>query len=416
MIKIFKFGGTSIKDVSSIKKVVKILDSYKNEKLLIIFSAMGKVTNMLEDVVESYFFSHNDLRNKLDLVKEYHFDLLDDLFKKSHKIYDEINNLFLDIINTIAIEANKNYSYHYDQIVSVGEILSTKIICAYLNDNGFSNNWIDARYIIKTDNTYRNAKIDWEQTISCVNERIIDFPIITQGFIGSNSENHTTTLGREGSDFTAAILAFVLKAKEVVIWKDVYGILNADPRFFDKTTLFNKVPFHEAIELAFFGAKVIHPKTIQPLQKANIPLKVKSFLNPRKKGTIIKDVEKLDPMTPAFIVKENQILISISDKNLSFIVEKHLSKIFAILSFLDINVNLMQNSAVSFSICVDNDPQKVPQFITKLKDDFELYFNDNLELFTIRHYNVESKQKILGNKTLYLEQKSRNTLQLVLSK
>ena len=413
MTKVFKFGGTSIKDVHNIKRIAEILIKYASEDLVVVFSAMGKITNILEEVVENYIQKNGQAEDKLQLVKDFHTHLLDELFESNHAIYNEINNLFVEIEWMLEDEPNPNYAFNYDQIVSVGELLSTKIMSAYLNENSFKNSWVDARDIIRTDNKYRNAKIDWEQTISFCKDNINSFPIITQGFIGCTSENFTTTLGREGSDFTAAILAFSLDAEQVIIWKDVDGVLNADPRFFEEPEQLMSIPFEEAIELAYYGAKVMHPKTIQPLQKKSIPLEVKSFLNPKKEGSIIGNFESITPFVPSYIVKENQILISIADKHLSFIVEEHLSFIFSLFSNFGTRVNMMQNSAVSFSFCIDNDSHKIPELLDVLKKKFEVYFNENLIMYTIRHYNDDSISKLLINKELLLEQKSRHTIHLV---
>ena len=413
MTKVFKFGGTSIKDANNIKRIAEILIKYASEDLVVVFSAMGKITNMLEEVVEDYMQKNGQAEDKLNLVKDFHAHLLGELFESNHAIYNEVNNLFVEIEWVLEDEPNLDYAFNYDQIVSVGELLSTKIMSAYLNENGFENSWVDVRDIIRTDNKYRNAKIDWEQTISSCKENINSFPITTQGFIGCTSENFTTTLGREGSDFTAAILAFSLDAEQVIIWKDVDGVLNADPRFFEETEQLMSIPFEEAIELAYYGAKVMHPKTIQPLQKKSIPLEVKSFFNPKKESSIIGDFESITPFVPSYIVKENQILISIADKNLSFIVEEHLSSIFSLFSNFGARVNMMQNSAVSFSFCIDNDSHKIPELLDALKKNFKVYFNENLIMYTIRHYNEDSISKLLINKELLLEQKSRHTIHLV---
>ena len=413
MTKVFKFGGTSIKDANNIKRIAEILTKYASEDLVVVFSAIGKITNILEEVVESYMQKNGQAEDKLQLVKDFHAHLLGELFESNHAIYNEINNLFVEIEWVLEDEPNPDYAFNYDQIVSIGELLSTKIMSAYLNQNGFENFWMDARDIIRTDNKYRNARIDWKQTISSCKENIKSFPIITQGFIGCTSENFTTTLGREGSDFTAAILAFSLDAEQVIIWKDVDGVLNADPRFFEETKQLMSIPFEEAIELAYYGAKVMHPKTIQPLQKKSIPLEVKSFLNPKTESSIIGNFESITPFIPSYIVKENQILISIADKNLSFIVEEHLSSIFSLFSNFGTRVNMMQNSAVSFSFCIDNDSHKIPELLDALKKNFEVYFNENLIMYTIRHYNEDSISKLLINKELLLEQKSRHTVHLV---
>ena len=410
MIKIFKFGGTSIKDAASIKRITHILRKYANENVVVVFSAMGKVTNMLEEVVEEHMNESGNSTSKLQCVKDFHTNILAELFEQDHTIYNKVNNLFVEIEWVLEDDPNPDFSFNYDQIVSVGELLSTKIMRDYLNDNGFKSTWLDARDIIRTNNNYRNAKIEWEKTIILCKEKIKYFPIITQGFIGCTSENFSTTLGREGSDFTAAILAFSLDAQEVIIWKDVDGVMNADPRFFKDTEQLMKIPFEEAIELAYYGAKVIHPKTIQPLQKKSIPLQVRSFLNVERKSSVIGDFNLIEPFVPSFIVKEDQILVSVADKNLSFIVEQHLSAIFSHFSSFGVRVNMMQNSAVSFSFCVDNDSHKTPNLLAALKENFEVHFNKNLTMYTIRHYDEKSIDKLLKNKELILEQKSRHTI------
>ncbi|MFQ3332487.1 MAG: aspartate kinase [Thalassomonas sp.] len=413
MAKVFKFGGASIKDIENIKNVGGILQNHASEELVIVFSAMGKVTNMLEQVVEAYVQNSTDATKALQKVKDFHVEIINALFVKEHAIFNEVNNLFVEIEWVLEEDPNQDYAYDYDQIVSIGEFLSTRIMSAYLSQIGFENTWLDARDLIRTDNSYRNAKVDWETTTTFIKNTIKDKHSITQGFIGCTSENFTSTLGREGSDFSAAILAYCLDAKEVVIWKDVPGMMNADPKHFVDAQLLNKVSFDEAIELAFFGAKVIHPKTIQPLKKKNISLQIKSFLNPDNEGSLIENGVENNISIPSFIVKENQILISISDENLAFIVEAHMSQIFSILAKHRVGVNLMQNSAISFMICVDNDLHKIPQLIENLKAFFKVLCNENLSLFTIRHYTDESVQLFLQDKEVVLEQKSNDTIQLI---
>ena len=413
MYKVFKFGGSSIKDVENIINVSNILKSYSNDELVIIFSAMGKVTNMLEDVVEIYVQKNGNPSIALQKVKDFHFHILNTLFDQDHLIFEDINNLFVEIEWVLEEDPFNDYGYVYDQIVSIGEFLSTKIMSAYLNSIGFHNNYVDARDIIKTDNSYRNAKIDWETTTTCIKSMIKAKHCITQGFVGCTSENFTTTLGREGSDFTAAILAYGIEAQEVVIWKDVAGMMNADPKYFQHTKVLETISFDEAIELAYFGAKVIHPKTIQPLKKKKIPLRVRSFIEHDNKGSQIAEDVLTFPEVPSFIIKENQILISISDRSLSFIVETHMSKIFGLLAKHSVSVNVMQNSAVSFSVCVDDDKYKIPQLISDLQKDFEVYYNKNLTLYTVRNYTKDLVNDFFNDKEILLEQRSRNTLQLV---
>tara|TARA_B110000116_G_scaffold268923_1_gene283888 strand:+ start:1277 stop:2521 length:1245 start_codon:yes stop_codon:yes gene_type:complete len=414
MIKVLKFGGVSIKDAESISNVITILNTYRNDNVVVVFSALGKVTNMLEELVDLYVNRSLLVTDKLEEIKQKHYNIINNFFLKDNEIYDVVDNLFLEIEWVLEEESNIDFSYDYDQIVSIGELLSSNIMSSLLKLNNFDNSLIDARDIIKTDNQHQNAKINWNLTETSIKEKVVKFPVVTQGFIGCTSENFTTTLGREGSDFTAAILAYVLDACKLIIWKDVNGVLNADPRFFNKTMLLDNISFTEAIELAFYGAKVIHPKTIQPLQKKGIPLQVRSFIDVENKGTLINDTEQSNNV-PSYIVKENQVLISISDNDLSFIVEKHLSWIFSLLSKYNIRLNLMQNSAVSFSICIDNNKHKVPKFINELSKRFSIYYNECLTLYTIRHYTDSSIEFITKDKEILLEQKSRNTVQFVIS-
>lgn len=414
MIEILKFGGASIKNTDSIKSVVKILKTYDNENIVIVFSAIANVTNLLEELVELYTEKSSKVSSKINEIKKLHFDILKDLFNKNHQVYNTVNNLFIEIDWALEEEPNLEFSYDYDQIVSVGELLSSNIMSAYLKECGFSNIFLDIRDVLKTDNSHQNANIDWQLTEKCANDNISSFPSVTQGFIGCTSENFTTTLGREGSDFSAAILASVLNANKVVIWKDVDGVLNADPRYFNETQVIPRLSFTEAVELAFYGAKVIHPKTIQPLQNKMIPLHVRSFINTNKVGTVIDNSENINNLA-SFIVKKNQILLSISDKNLSFIVEEHLGYIFSLFSKNNIVVNLMQNSAVSLSLCVDNNRYNLSRSIDELSKKFDVLYNNDLMLYTIRNYNEQVISSFVKDKNILLEQKSRNTIQFIVA-
>ena len=413
MNSIYKFGGSSLKNAANIKLVTKIISENKEDDMVIVFSAMGKVTNMLEEVVNSYFNKQKKVRNLLKKVRDFHVSLANQLFNKNDKVFDEINNLIVEIEWVIDDAPTDNYSYYYDQIVAIGELLSTKIMSAFLHKNDIINHWTDIRDIVRTDDSYRNAKIHWNDTMRFACKNLKSGIVVTQGFIGSTSENNTTTLGREGSDFTAAILAYCLNAKKVIIWKDVPGLMNADPAIFDQTQLFTHISYDEAIELAFFGAKVIHPKTIQPLKKKLIPLQIKSFYNSNEKGTIISKISNQNIDVESYIVKENQILISISARDLTFVVENHISQIFSILSKNLVEVNLMQNSAVSFSVCVNNDKFKIPKTINELKSFFRVVYNDNLILYTIKNYNKRSLEKLINKNNIILQQKSRTTVQLI---
>jgi aspartate kinase len=420
-MKVFKFGGASVKDANAVKNVGQVIQLH-NDNLVIVISAMGKTTNGLESVVESYLNKDGKAEEKLKMVKAYHSAILNDLFEnKKHPIFNEIHNNFVEIEWEIEADALRAYDYIYDQIVSVGELLSTKIVSAYLNEIGVTNSWKDVRNIIQTDNTHRNAKVDWTLTEEFAQKEITDklkanehSIILTQGFIGSSSELFTTTLGREGSDFSAGILAHCLNAESVTIWKDVPGMLNADPKWFDNTTKLDNISYHEAVELAYYGASVIHPKTIKPLHNKNIPLYIKSFIHPKDAGTVINQNTKQDGLVPLFIFKMNQVLISISAKDYSFILEDSLSHIFGIFSEKGVQINLMQNSAISFSVCVDFDDQKTMPLIDALKKNYKILFNDNLELVTIRHYDDKTIERVTLDKEILVEQKSRQTTRLVM--
>tara|TARA_B100000482_G_scaffold189936_1_gene172247 strand:+ start:657 stop:1901 length:1245 start_codon:yes stop_codon:yes gene_type:complete len=414
MIKVLKFGGASIKDSKRIENVFSIIDKYKNHKIIIVFSAIANITNLLEDLVDLYINKDAEVKSKLLEIKKIHFDILDNLFNENDDVYVKINNVFDEIDLILNTKVHKNFSFNYDQIVSKGELLSSIILSDYLNLKNNNNSLLDSRDFIKTDSKFQNAKIDWRLTKKKIKEKINNFPIVTQGFVGSDLSNNPTTIGREGSDFTAAIIANSLDVDEVIIWKDVNGVLNADPRYFENPLLLDNISFAEAIELAFYGAKVIHPKTIQPLQQKNIQLSVRSFINYENKGTIINNSEPKETI-PLYIVKENQVLISISDNNLSFIVEEHLSWIFSVLSKHDVSLNLMQNSAVSFSICIDNIKHKIPSLIEELSNKFTVFYNEKVELFTIRHYNPQSIERVVKNKKILLQQKSRNTVQFIVT-
>jgi aspartate kinase len=419
-MKVFKFGGASVKNADAVKNITKILKGFTGEHLVIVISAMGKTTNALEKVAEAFYFKTGDANDLIAEVKNYHLEIVKQLFPdKHHVIYDEINNVFVEIDWLLEEEPAKSYDFVYDQIVSAGELLSTKIICRYLNETGLNSMWVDARDMIKTDNTYREAKVDWTLAENLVSEKIngifksgISF-VISQGFIGSTSENYTTTLGREGSDYSAAIFAFCLNADGVYIWKDVPGVLNADPKYFKDAQKLERMSYHDAIELAYFGASVIHPKTIKPLENKNISLYVKSFMNPELAGTVIgKDLET-KPLIPSFIFKDNQMLLSISAKDFSFIAEENLSDIFGLFAKLSIKMNLMQNSAISFSVCIDNEVMKVPSLLEELRKDYKVLYNENLQLYTVRHYYPSTIEMLTTGKQVLLEQRSRHTAQFV---
>ncbi len=413
-MKVFKFGGASVKDANAVKNVGSILNLFPNEDIIVVISAMGKVTNALERLTDAFFYKKENASDVLNEIKKYHFDIVDQLFSnKQHPIYDELNNTFVELEWAIEDEPTHSYNHEYDQIVSMGELISTKIVSAYLNEVKISNQWLDARGIIQTDNTYREGRVDWELTQKLSENLSKQKGItITQGFIGGTSENFTTTLGREGSDYTAAILAFTTNSESVTIWKDVPGVLNADPKWFDETKKLEQISYQDAIELAYYGATVIHPKTIKPLQNKKIPLFVKSFIDPNEKGTVINEIQSPLPI-PCFIFKVNQVLISISPKDFSFIIEENLSDIFNLFAEKQVKVNVMQNSAISFSVSVDNDERKLPDLIKTLQKQYRVLYNDNLELITIRYYDQATIERVTIDKKILLEVKSRNTVQLV---
>ena len=415
-MRVFKFGGASVKNAEAVKNVASILKLFPHEKIVVVVSAMGKTTNALERLTNAAFNERDKISSLLSEIKNYHFEILENLFPdKIHPIYTELNNSFVELDWATEEEPVFDYDQTYDQIVSIGEIISTKIVSAYLNFSGVNNRWQDARDFIQTDNTYREGKVDWELSEKLATQFLTfdSAPIlITQGFIGGTSENFTTTLGREGSDYTASIIAFTMNAENVTIWKDVPGVLNADPKYFQDTVMLQQLSYQDAIELTYYGATVIHPKTIKPLQNKSIPLLVKSFIAPQNQGTVI-DSNATHNVVPCFIFKTEQMLISISPKDFSFIVEENLSHLFSVFAACNIKINLMQNSAISFSICVDNNEHKAEQLIAKLKQDYRVLFNENLELITIRNYDAETIERVSKDKMVILEQKSRHTVQLV---
>jgi aspartate kinase len=418
-MQVFKFGGASVKDADGVKNVAEVLKQFPNEKLCVVISAMGKTTNALERLTKAFFYKTENAEEILEEIKQAHYIICKNLFTStSHPIYTDLENTFVELHWAIEDEPTHGYDFEYDQIVSIGEVVSTKIVSAYLNDIGITNKWMDARGLIQTDNTYREGKVDFELTEALVKTQIepqlINHRIVvTQGFIGGTSENFTTTLGREGSDYTASILAYCLNAENVTIWKDVPGVLNADPKWFTKTKKIDELTYQDAIELTYYGATVIHPKTIKPLQNKQIPLYVKSFLNPKESGTVIKDGENRLNI-PSYIFKINQVLISIQPKDFSFIAEDNLSDIFELFSKHGVKINLMQLSAISFSVCCDDDAEKIKLLVSELQQTFKVLYNSNLELMTVRYYTPETIDLLTKKKLILLEQKSRFTVQMVM--
>ena len=417
-MKIYKFGGASIKDSDGVKNLLSILNLKKIEKTLLVVSAMGKTTNNLEQVVDNYFNNKNNLDFSLKVVYDYHYQILENLFENTnHNIFREIKFIFRNIKEFLYKNKSPNFSFVYDQVVSNGELISSKIICEFLNNNGVSINWIDAREIIKTDSKFRGANVNWKETKIKISKNIdINQLNITQGFIGSDNNNFTSTLGREGSDYSAAIIAFCLNAKSLTIWKDVPGVLNCDPKVFKNPVLLENISYSEAIELAFYGASVIHPKTLQPLQKKEIPLLVKSFYDPNSNGTKITRGIKINPKVPCFIVKNNLSLIKLSSLDFSFIVEENISEIFQELHGNKIKVDLTQNSAISIYLCIEDKYSQLDNLISKLKAKFKVKCIKNVDLFTIRHFDKDSSKRVLRNHNLILEQRTNEVLKLVVKK
>lgn len=414
-MRIFKFGGASVKDADGVKNLAHVLEQVGFENTLLVISAMGKTTNALEVVIRNYFDKSNELNASLQEVRKYHNQILMDLFdNEEHEVFYEVTALLDDLEYFIRSNKSPNYNFVYDQVISFGELVSTTIVSFYLKEVGIKNSWLDVRNFIKTDTNYRDANVDWEQTQTLIKKGVKKNTLnITQGFIGSDENNFTTTLGREGSDYTAAIFAYCLSAESVTIWKDVPGVLNADPRYFENAILLNQISYREAIELAFYGASVIHPKTLQPLQRKEIPLYVKSFVNPQLNGTSVSKGADLEPHVPCFIVKKNQLLISLSSLDFSFIMEEHISEVFALFHQYKVKVNLIQNSAISFSVCIEDKFNNFEELRKILAKKFKVSYNENVSLYTIRHFDEKSTAIVETNKTVLLKQISRETLQII---
>ncbi len=415
-MKVFKFGGASVKNAEGVKNVAKILQSYKDEQLVLIISAMGKMTNALEKVVDAYYNKTGEAASLFEDVKRFHYGIIQELFEGNNEIFDLINDTFVEVEWVLEDEPEESYDYIYDQIVSIGEFTSTRIVSAYLNTQNLPTTWLDVRDVILTDNSYREAKVNWQATEQQAQKRVPDMLkkgfVLTQGFIGGTSENFTTTLGREGSDFTAAIFSYCLNAESMSVWKDVPGILTANPKLFKNVSKIDRLSYREAIEMTYYGAKVIHPKTIKPLQNKNIPLYVKSFIEPAGAGTLISD-ETDSHYPPIIVVETNQVLLHISTRNFSFVAEENLSRIFAVLAKHKLKVNMMQNTAISFSVCLSNRDERIEAFINDLKDDFKIIKDDNLELITVRHYLSEILEKLKAGKLILLEASLGGTVQIV---
>lgn len=417
-MKVFKFGGASVKNADAIRNVTNILKSYQSEELVIVISAFGKMTNALEDVINAYFHQQADLPEKLAFVKNYHLSVMNDLFEDDHAVFTKVEAWFDKINDYVNQPVTETYDCVYDQIVSRGELLSTTIVQQFLAENGLASNWVDARQLIRTDDTYREGKVDWDVTPQQFKEVVTPLLsqgfVVTQGFIGSNEAGQTVTLGREGSDYTAAIAAYCLDAEDMTVWKDVPGILTADPRLFKNVTKLDRLSFREAIEMTYYGAKVIHPKTIKPLQNKSIPLMVKSFINPAGEGTMISEnLQSAYP--PVVVVEKNQALIQVARKDFSFVDEESLSKLFHLFAQHRIKVNMMQNTAIGFSICINNVPERVSGLMNDLKKRYKVFKDDNnVELITVRHYHENILEQLKHGKMLLLEERLPATSKMVL--
>ena len=422
-MKVFKFGGASVKNAEAVKNVGEILKRYPNQQIMVVVSAMGKTTNALEELTRLYHERNKGWKEVLENIRRFHFEIVAGLFQNTSLVNQELGAWFDALEKLLEKRPSKNYDYEYGRIVTFGELFSTCIVNCYLNDNQVPSHWFDARKVIRTNASYRDGKVDWKLTESMIKEEVLphfqdtanEKIGLTQGFISSTTKNRTTTLGREGSDYTAALFAYFLDAEEVIIWKDVPGLLNADPKFFPEARKLDSISYRDAIELAYYGASIIHPKTIKPLQNKEIPLRIKSFIAPGDEGSVICSNIQSETRIPCYLFKTNQLLISISPKDFSFIAEENLYAIFGIFARYHVKINLMQNSAISFSVCTDNDPKNAQAAIKSLQRKFNVRYNQNLELITIRNYNQETIAKVVHGRKIILEQKSRLTAQIIVS-
>jgi aspartate kinase len=417
-MKVFKFGGASVKDATAVRNITNILSLFPNEKIVVVISAMGKTTNALEALFKAYMSKAN-YSEELQTIKDFHLNVIGALFQsKDHPVYDIFDATLKELQAILDKEPFDNANYQYDQIVSYGELLSTKIISHYAHDNGVNNRWINAKSIIRTDNKYREANILWDNTNEQIKARVENKfneadVVITQGFIGSTPEQLTTTLGREGSDFTAAIIGAALDATSVTLWKDVPGILTGDPKVFESVQLLDKISYNEAIEMTYYGAKVLHPKTIKPLENKGISLNVKSFIEPKQKGTVVEKLEQELDYKPITILEKKQLQIKVRTKDLSFISEQNLSDIYKVCAANQLKINLMQHSAVSLTLVCDDKPYKTKHVLANLSEQFHMEIKSDVELLTIRHYDYEIIHELCKDKKILMESKSQSTYQIV---
>ena len=416
-MKVFKFGGASLKDAAGLHNVASILQRYAGEQLVIVVSAMGKTTNALEAVLAAHVQQNGQAQTLYDALKEKHYGMMRELFDPQDEVFAAVNDVFVEGEWVLEEAPSDNYDYMYDQFVCVGELVSSKITAAFLRKSGLPTAWLDARDVVATDNMYREGWVVWEKTKANAQKIVPALLekggfVLTQGFIGSTSENFTTTLGREGSDYSAAIFSHCLDAESMSIWKDVPGVLNADPRLFEHVIKLDRLSYREAIEMTYYGASVIHPKTIKPLQNKNIPLFVKSFLDPDAPGTeISSDNEESYP--PMVMIEKNQALLHITTLDYSFVAEHHMARLFSKAADLRIFVNMMQNTAISFTICVPNQADRIEKFSQDIADEFKVKSESGLELITIRHYNEDTIANLKKGKMVLFEERLRNTLQMV---
>ena len=410
-MKVFKFGGASVKDAESVMNVASVLKSQGFEKCLLVVSAMGKTTNALETVVEKYF-KKDDYQTEIAKIKKNHIDIAQGLFPAEHNVYEEISLFFDDIESFLRRNKSPNYNFVYDQVVSCGEMISSKILSEYLNEINFSNQWLDARDYIKTDNTYREGVVNWEFTESNIATLNQNVSYVTQGFIGSDENNFTVTLGREGSDYSGAIYAYCMNADAMTIWKDVPGVMTGDPRKFKDVALLSNISYEEAIEMAYYGASVIHPKTLQPLKQKHIPFFVKSFVEPEKPGTKV-GLSDDNQSIESYILKENQVVMRIATRDFSFIAEEHMSLIFSLLAKYNIKISLMQNSAISLALCLEDKYSKIDEVNEELHKTFNTEVIKGVSLFTVRNANLDDLARFYEGKKVLLEQISKQTFQMV---
>ena len=419
-MQVFKFGGASVSSTERIQQAGNILQSYKGEQLLIVISAMGKTTNALEKVAEAFYNNKKEEALQLfEAIKQSHLTLAKYLLVTTYnETLEQLVNFFTEVEWLLHDKPVRGFDYYYDQVVCIGELLSTVIVSAYLNESGFTNHWIDVRDIIRTDNNFRDANIDWKYTREKAETVVMPLlkeynVVITQGFIGSTDENESTTLGREGSDYTAAVFANLLNAEAQVIWKDVEGVMNADPKQFTDAQLLRELNYDEVIEMAYYGAQVIHPKTIKPLQNKGIPLYVKCFLDKELQGTVIHN-KTIKGLPPIIVLKQNQALIQLRSKDFSFVGEKPVADLYQILADSKIKPNLMQTGAVTIQICLDHQSDKIEKLALAATEIFDVQVEKGLTLLTIRHYNEAILQKMIAGRGVELMQQTPETVQVVL--